>query len=165
MSKWDDLKQQWRMKLGKTQESENCVKYSKRTNKECKENTNEYAQDYAEISKRNIKVAKYDADTDKYIFIPFTDVYHHQFLLHLSLNLLLNYCISDTDDGRSDTDKPRNPVSQFKGTATSSVVAPAQIQTQAEKSQPIFTTSLDPLTEVRDASSEPPPLVSSREPS
>ena len=60
---------------------------------------------------------------------------------------------------------PEIPVSQFKGTATSSKVEPQQTQTVAEKSQPIHTTSLDPLTQVREASNEPPSLVSSREPS
>ena len=60
---------------------------------------------------------------------------------------------------------PEIPVSEFKGTATSSIVAPQQTHTVAEKSQPIHTTSLDPLTQVREASNEPPSLVSSREPS
>ena len=60
---------------------------------------------------------------------------------------------------------PEIPVSEFKGTATSSIVEPQQTHTVAEKSQPIHTTSLDPLTQVRKASNEPPSLVSSGEPS
>ena len=167
MSKWDDLKTAMENETWENQrKAKIALSIQKGLIKSAKKTPNEYAQDYAEISKRNIQIAKYDADTDKYIFVPFTDVLPTPVSSAPVAEPTPEPTVSQTPTmAEVIQTNPETPVSQFKGTATSSVVAPAQIQTQAEKSQPIPTTSLDPLTEVRDASSEPPPLVSSREPS
>ena len=170
MSKWDDLKTAMENeKWENARKAKIALSIQKGLIKSAKKTPNEYAQDYAEISKRNIQIAKYDADTEKYIFIPFTDVLPQPEAPVSSAPVAEptpEPTVSQTPTmAEVIQTNPETPVSEFKGTATSSVVAPAQIQTQAEKSQPIFTTSLDPLTEVKEASSEPPPLVSSREPS
>jgi len=170
MSKWDDLKTAMENeKWENARKAKIALSIQKGLIKSAKKTPNEYAQDYAEISKRNIQIAKYDADTEKYIFIPFTDVLPQPEAPVSSAPVAEptpEPTVSQTPTmAEVIQTNPETPVSEFKGTATSSVVAPAQIQTPAEKSQPIFTTSLDPLTEVKEASSEPPPLVSSREPS
>ena len=167
MSKWDDLKTAMENETWENaRKAKIALSIQKGLIKSAKKTPNEYAQDYAEISKRNIKVAKYDADTDKYIFVPFTDVLPPPVSSAPVAEPTPEPTVSQTPTmAEVIQTNPETPVSEFKGTATSNIVAPPQIQTQAEKSQPIPTTSLDPLTEVRDASSEPPPLVSSREPS
>ena len=75
MSKWDDLKTAMENeKWENARKAKIALSIQKGLIKSAKKTPNEYAQDYAEISKRNIQIAKYDADTEKYIFIPFTDV-------------------------------------------------------------------------------------------
>jgi len=163
MSKWDDLQTAMNnTSWENARKAKIALSFQKGLIKSAKKTPNEYAQDYAEISKRNIQIAKYDADTEKYIFIPFTDVLPQPEAPVSSAHVAEptpEPTVSQTPTmAEVIQTNPETPVSEFKGTATSNIVAPPQTQTPAEKSQPIFTTSLDPLTEVKEASSEPPPL-------
>ena len=142
--------------------------------KEATKKPNVYKENYNYINELNLVIPRYNEKTNKYDLTSLTGLLNEKVPpLESSETEEVPVSSSAPEPTVSQTPtmaeviqtNPETPVSEFKGTATSSVVAPAQIQTQAEKSQPIFTTSLDPLTEVKEASSEPPPLVSSREPS